>query len=146
MASEHAYFGNAEVAQKGLTVNPVLRFVDAFNRGDISGLEAAFHPDFEMVVPQHPRRGFKGRDQEVKNMSSLREQYPDGRITVHRMVENGAEVWMESGFEAAGIEMMAVVIFEIDQRTDTIRLGRYYSERVDRGGPDIDGFMESLRS
>jgi hypothetical protein len=29
-------------------VNAVLRFVDAVNRGDVAGVEAAFHPGFEM--------------------------------------------------------------------------------------------------
>jgi SnoaL-like domain len=44
-------------------MNPVLRFVEAMNRGDIDAVASAFHTDFEMIVPQHPARGFTGREQ-----------------------------------------------------------------------------------
>jgi ketosteroid isomerase-like protein len=114
------------------------------NRGDIDAVTAAFHPDFEMIVPQHPARGFKGRDQEVKNMQYLLTNYPDLRIEVERMVESGSEVWVENHLTATGLEMAAVVIFEIDAETDTIRGGRFYSESVDREGPEIDEWMRNL--
>jgi hypothetical protein len=125
-------------------MNAVLRFVDAVNRGDLQALEAAFHPDFEMVVPQHPARGFKGRDQEVKNMRFLMESHPEGRIEVQRMVEDLPEIWIENTYRATDLEMAAVVIFQVDPETDTIIGGRYYSERVERTGPDIDEWMERL--
>lgn len=125
-------------------MNAVLRFVEAVNRGDLAALEAAFHPDFEMIVPQHPARGFKGRDQEVKNMRFLIESHPEGRIEVQRMVEDPPEVWIENAYRADGLEMAAVVIYEIDPDTDTILRGRYYSEPVDPGGPAIDEWMEGL--
>ena len=127
-------------------MNPVLRFVEAVNQGDIDGVAAAFHPDFEMVVPQHPARGFKGRDQEISNISYLMTSYPDARIEVQRMVESGSEVWIENYLTASGFEMAAVVIFEIDQETDTIRRGRFYSEPVDQEGPAIDEWMQGLGS
>jgi ketosteroid isomerase-like protein len=116
-------------------VNPVLRFVDAVNRKDMAGIEAAFHPEFEMVVPQHPARGFQGREQEIKNMLHLLTTYPDCHIEVQRLVEAGSEIWIENHLTASGLEMAAVVIFEIDRDSDTIRRGRYYSDPVDRGGP-----------
>ena len=125
-------------------MNAVLRFVDAVNRGDLEALEAAFHPEFEMIVPQHPARGFKGRDQEVKNMRFLIESHPEGRIEVQRMVEDLPEIWIENSYRADGLEMAAVVIFRVDPGTDTIISGRYYSEPVDRGGPAIDEWMERL--
>jgi ketosteroid isomerase-like protein len=127
-------------------VNPVLRFVEAVNRGDIAGVEAAFHPDFEMIVPQHPARGFKGREQEVKNIDYLISQHPEGRIEVLRMVESSSEVWIENAFRSDGLQIAAVVIFEVDQGSDTIRRGRFYSEPVDGGGPGIDEWMHSLGS
>jgi hypothetical protein len=125
-------------------VNPVLRFVDAVNRGDIEAVASAFHPDFEMIVPQHPARGFKGRDQEVKNMEHLITTHPEGRITVRRMVEAPNEVWAQNTFTADGLTIEAVVIFEIDPETDTIRSGHYYSEAVDEGGPEISEWIEGL--
>jgi ketosteroid isomerase-like protein len=127
-------------------VNPVRRFVDAVNRGDLDGVEAAFHPDFEMIVPRHPARGFKGRDQEVKNMRYLMTAFPDGLIEVLRMVETPAEVWLETTFRSHQLEMAAVVIFEIDRESDTISRGRYYSEAVDRRGPAMDEWIQGLGS
>ena len=127
-------------------MNPVLRFVEAVNRGDIAGVESSFHPDFEMIVPQHPARGFKGRGQEVKNIDYLMSQHPEGRIEILRMVETSSEVWVENAFRSDGLQIAAVVIFEIDQDADTIRRGRFYSEPVDRGGPAIDEWMRSLSS
>jgi ketosteroid isomerase-like protein len=127
-----------------MRVNPVLRFVDAVNRGDVDGVAEAFHPDFVMIVPQHPRRGFRGRDQEVKNMRFLMEKHPEGRMEVHRMIESGDEVWVASNFVADGLHMEALVIFEIDRETDTIAVGHYYSEEVDEQSPEIDDWIEGL--
>jgi ketosteroid isomerase-like protein len=125
-------------------MNAVLRFVDAANRGDVAGVEAALHADFEMIVPQHPARGFKGRDQEVRNMRYLMAAHPEGRIEVRRIVERGNEVWVQNRYTSDGLEMEAVVIYEIDPATDTIRTGHYYAEKVDRGGPEINAWMEAL--
>jgi ketosteroid isomerase-like protein len=125
-------------------VNAVLRFVDAVNRGDADGVEGAFHADFEMIVPQHPARGFKGRDQEVKNMRGLMTAHPEGRIEVRRIVERGDEVWVQNRYTSADLEMEAVVIYEIDPATDTILAGHYYSEKVDRGGPEINAWIGAL--
>ncbi len=125
-------------------MNAVLRFVDAVNRGDVPGVEAAFHPDFEMIVPQHPGRGFKGRDQEVKNMRGLMTERPEGRIKVRRIVESGNEVWVQNTYVSDDLEMEAVVIFEIDPATGTILVGHYYSEKVDRGEQEINAWMEAL--
>jgi ketosteroid isomerase-like protein len=127
-------------------MNPVLRFVEAMNRGDIDAVASAFHTDFEMIVPQHPARGFTGREQEVKNMQYLLTNYPDLRIEVQRMVESEEEVWIENHLRAGGLEMAAVVIFDIDRETDSIRRGRFYSEPVDREGPEIDEWMQNLGS
>jgi ketosteroid isomerase-like protein len=125
-------------------MNAVLRFVDAVNRGDVDGVEAAFHADFEMIVPQHPARGFKGRDQEVRNMRGLMTDHPDGRIEVRRIVEHGSEIWVQNRYTSAGLEMEAVVIYEIDPVSDTILVGHYYSEKVDRDSPEINAWMEAL--
>ncbi len=122
----------------------MLRFIDAVNRGDVDGVEAVFHPDFEMIVPQHPARGFKGRDQEVMNMRTLMTTHPEGRIEVRRVVESGNEVWVQNRYTSDALEMEAVVIYEIDPVTDTILVGHYYSEEVDRGGPGISAWIGAL--
>jgi hypothetical protein len=127
-------------------VNPVLRFTEATNRHDLEAIEAAFHPEFEMIVPQHPIRGFKGRDQEVRNMQHLITAHPDCHIEVLRMVEAGPEVWIETHLTATDLEMAAAVIFGLDQETDTILWGRYYSDPVERGGPGADEWLRELDS
>jgi ketosteroid isomerase-like protein len=126
-------------------VNAVPRFVDAVNRGDVDGVEAALHADFEMIVPQHPARGFKGRQQEVRNMRLLMTDHPEGRIEVRRMVESGNEIWVQNRYTSDDLEMEAIVIYEIDPATGTILAGHYYSEKVDHGGPQINAWMEALR-
>jgi ketosteroid isomerase-like protein len=125
-------------------VNVVERFVDAVNRRDVDGIAACFHEDFEMVVPQRPARGFRGREQEVKNMRFLVESRPEGRIEIRRMVEDGDEVWIQNTYRADGLHMEAVVIYEIDRATDTILVGHYYSEEVTHDSPEIDDWMQAL--
>jgi hypothetical protein len=126
-------------------LNPVQRFIDAINRGDVDAATSAFHPDFEMIVPQHPSRGFRGRDQEMKNMQHLITTYPDGRLEVLRMVQAPTEIWIESTFTAPDLQVAAVVIYEIDPETDSIRSGRYYSERVESQGLGINEWLEGLQ-
>lgn len=126
-------------------MNPVERFTEATNQHDIEKLRDALHPDFEMIVPQHPARGFKGIEQEIKNMTYLFETHPDCRVETLRMVDAGDEVWVENHLTAAGLEMAAVVVFGIDQETDTIRWGRYYSDPVDREGPGADEWMKEMK-
>jgi hypothetical protein len=125
--------------------DPVDRFNRALATHDIDLLERACHPDFEMIVPQHPARGFVGRDQEVANIRFLFETYPDFTTTVLRKARIGDEIWCETTASAAGLEMAAVVVWEIDAATDTLRRGRFYSERVEHEGGAIDDFMDSLR-
>jgi len=126
--------------------NPVVRFIDAVNARDLEAVAQALHPEFEMVVPQHPARGFTGRAQEVSNMEYLLSRYSDGRIEILDMVDTRSEVWVETSFLARDVEIAAVVIFEIDATTNTIRRGRFYSERVDPDGPDINEWMRGLGS
>jgi ketosteroid isomerase-like protein len=127
-------------------VNAVEQFLDGTNRGDLSAIESAFHPDFEMIVPQHPARGFTGRDQEVKNMRYLLDTHPEGRLEVLRMVEAPPEIWVETHYTATDLEMAAAVIFEIEPSTGTIIRGRYFSDEVDRESPEIDAWMQGLGS
>jgi ketosteroid isomerase-like protein len=58
--------------------SPVDRFFRALGAHDVDELRGCLHPDFEMVVPQKPLRGFAGRDQEIANMRVLFDTYPDG--------------------------------------------------------------------
>jgi hypothetical protein len=95
-------------------------------------------------VPQKPARGFKGKEQEVKNIAALCENHPDFVMTVLRKVRDGNEIWTEALLNAARLEMAAVTIWTVDPKTETILSGRYYSEPVQREGANINAFMASL--
>jgi ketosteroid isomerase-like protein len=124
--------------------DPVDRFFTALGGHDVDGLRACLHPDFEMVVPQRPARGFKGREQEISNMLFLLDTYPDFSVTVLRKAVNGNEVWTETTAAATGLEMAAVVIWTVDPASGAILGGRYYSEAVQRDAPEIGEFMRSI--
>jgi limonene-1,2-epoxide hydrolase len=119
-------------------------FLAATNAHDADAVERCFHPDFEMIVPQKPARGFKGREQEVKNMRYLFETYPDFHVTLLRKAVVGNEIWTENHATATGLEMAAVTIWALDEATGTIVQGRYYSDPVQHDAPPIDAFMQSL--
>ena len=120
------------------------RFYDAINRKDMTALADVVHPDFEMIVPQKPARGFKGKKQEVDNIVYLCESHPDLVMTVLRKTRDGNEIWAESHLAAPNLEMMAVVIWTVDPATDTLIAGRYYSEPVQHEAADIETFMKSI--
>lgn len=124
--------------------DPVGRFFRALNDRDAESLRACLHPDFEMVVPQKPARGFQGRGQEIENMTFLFQTYPDFSVTVLRHAVSGNEVWTEATAEATGLDMAAVVIWTIDPGSGTIAGGRYYSDRVQRDAPGISEFMRDI--
>jgi ketosteroid isomerase-like protein len=119
-------------------------FFRALSDHDVEGLRACLHPDFEMVVPQRPARGFRGREQEISNMLFLFDAYPDFSVTVLRTAVSGNEVWTETTAQARGLEMAAVVIWTIHPGSGTIAGGRYYSEPVQRDAPEINEFMRSI--
>jgi ketosteroid isomerase-like protein len=119
-------------------------FYSAMNTHDLDQLQGCLMPDFEMIVPQKPRRGFRGRDQEIRNMRQLFDVYPDFRVTVLRQAVNVNEVWTETTAHAEGLEMAAVVIFTLDASTGLIAAGRYYSEPVEESAGAIDDFIADL--
>jgi len=120
------------------------RFFGALNARDLDTVSACVHPDFEMVAPQAPARGFVGGAQEVENMRYLVDTYADLEVHVLRRARAGDEVWTETTATAAGLEVAAVIIWEIDEATDTLRRGRFYSEPVAHDAPGIDEFMRTL--
>jgi hypothetical protein len=125
-------------------VNATDRFIAALNGKDIDGVEACLDPDFEMVVPQRPGRGFKGREQELKNMRFLFETFPDLHVQLLRQARSGSEIWTETAIKASGLDMAVVAIWSIDEDTDMLLGGRFYSESVQNDAPGIDEFMLSI--
>lgn len=121
---------------------PVAQFFRALNEHDLDLLRGCLHPDFEMLVPQKPARGFVGRDQEVANIRLLFDTYADFAVQVLRAAVDGDEVWTETVGTATGLEVATVVIWTV--AGDVLRRGRYYSEPVQRDAADIEEFMRTL--
>jgi len=120
------------------------RFFAACQSRDFDELKDVLHADFEMIVPQKPGRGFKGRAQEIANLTYLFDACPDLSMTVLRKAVHGNEIWTEISATGTGLEMAAVIIWEVDGATDTITRGRYYSEPVDHSAPDINEFLRDI--
>ncbi len=120
------------------------RFLAALNGRDVDALAGCVHPEFEMIVPQRPARGFVGGAREIENMRYLVDTYTDLAVTVLRKVRVGNEVWTETAATATGLEVAAVIIWEIDADTDTLVRGRFYSEPVQHDAPTIDEFMRTI--
>lgn len=125
-------------------MDPTDRFIAALNARDLDALAECLHPDFEMVVPQKPNRGFRGRGQELANMRYLFETCPDMTVTLLRKCVDGTEIWTETTATGTNLNVAACVIWQIDPVTDTIRSGRYYAEAVQHDAPGIDDYMRSL--
>ncbi|HEY7106197.1 MAG TPA: nuclear transport factor 2 family protein [Acidimicrobiia bacterium] len=120
------------------------RFFAALHARDLDAVAACVHPEFEMVAPQRPARGFTGGAQEVANMRYLLDTYPDLEIRVLRKAHTGDEVWTETTATATGLELAAVIVWEVDTASDTLRRGRFYSEPVEHDAPGIDQFLRGL--
>lgn len=111
-------------------MNPVVRLAEAVNGGDFDGVASVFHPDFEVHRPSGG--GFKGRDQEVKNMQSFMSNYPEGRMEIVHMIETPSEVWVENRFTTEDSDMGAIVAFRVHPETETIIGMRYLMSRSRR--------------
>lgn len=97
-----------------------------------------------MIVPLQPGRGFKGREQEVRNMAALFEAYGDLTVRVLRRAETDNEVWTETVATATGLEIAAVIIWTVDESTGTLLRGRYYSDVVQHEAPPMEDFINGL--
>lgn len=51
---------------------------------------------------------------------------------------------MEAAMSSGDLEMAGVIIYDTDTETDTMRRGRYYSEKVDHRGLQIDEWIQGL--
>ncbi len=98
-------------------MDAVDRFNLALQTRDLGLLESVLHPDFEMIVPQRPSRGFVGRDQEVENIRGLLGSCADLEVDVLRKVVDGDEVWVETRAAGTGVEVATVVIWELEPGT-----------------------------
>src|SRR6476646_2134694 len=86
----------------------VARLFDLTNAHDLEGLVGCFAPDYALTNPLHPTRDFVGHGQVRRNWSGLFAGVPDLAASVHRMVADGEQVWVELAMRGTRRDGVAV--------------------------------------
>jgi ketosteroid isomerase-like protein len=110
------------------------RLVAATNAHDLDALVACFSPDYQLEMPLHPSRDFRGNEQVRKNWTGFFAAMPDLKCTILRLTKDGDDEWSEwemRGTRRDGVllHMRGVIIFRT--RGDVIMSARFYLEPVD---------------
>lgn len=120
----------------------VERLRDAVNQHDLDALLGCIDDDYRSEQPAHPNRGFGGKEQVLKNWSSIFESFPDFEAELLRYTAEGETVWSEWRWSAAGLNVAGVTLFGV--REGRIVWGRLYMEPVEEGGEDIDEAVRTM--
>lgn len=123
------------------------RLVVATNAHDLEALVACFSPEYQLEMPAHPSRNFRGNDQVRKNWSHFFATMPDMQCTVHRLTKDGDAEWSEwemRGTRRDGVlfHMRGVIIFVT--RNDVIVSARFYLEPVDTNSSTVDDAVRTV--
>jgi ketosteroid isomerase-like protein len=123
------------------------RLEAATARHDLEALVGCFAPDYVNETPVHPARGFRGRDQVLRNWQQIFAGVPDLRARVLRSAVRGNEVWSEwemSGTRRDGRPhlMRGVVIFEAADGLMTA--ARFFLEPVDDSPRGVDEAVHAV--
>lgn len=122
------------------------RLERATNAHDLDALVDCFATDYRNQTPNHPARGFQGRDQVRANWSQIFAGVPDLRAEVLAVAVDGQSVWSEwemSGTRRDGVAhlMRGVVVFEVADGRATS--ARFYLEPVDRSATDVNAAVRA---
>lgn len=117
------------------------RLAAATNAHDLDALVACFDRDYQLEMPVHPSRNFRGNEQVRKNWSQFFAAMPDLRCTIVRATKDGDVEWSEwdmRGTRRDGVvfHMRGVILFTT--RGDLITSARFYLEPVDAGSSTVD--------
>jgi ketosteroid isomerase-like protein len=120
----------------------VERLRAATNSHDVDQIVECFTADYVNETPQHPARGFHGREQVRRNWTQILRAFPDLSATVLRSTQVAEEVWSEwemRGSRSDGSDqvMAGVIIFTVTD--DQARAARFYLEPVDESAMDVSG-------
>jgi ketosteroid isomerase-like protein len=110
------------------------RLAAATNAHDLEALVACFSPDYQLEMPLHPSRNFRGNDQVRKNWAQFFAAMPDLGCTIVRLTHDGDTEWSEwemRGTRRDGVpfHVRGVIIFRT--HADVIVSARFYLEPVD---------------
>ena len=122
------------------------RLLAATNAHDLDALVACFAPDYQLEMPVHPSRNFRGNDQVRKNWSQLFAAIPDLSCSIVRSARVGDTEWTEwemrgTRRDGAVHHLRGVIIF--GTRGDAITWGRFYLEPVAAGSSTVDDAIRS---
>jgi ketosteroid isomerase-like protein len=117
------------------------RLAAATNAHDLDALVACFDPDYQLEMPVHPSRNFRGNAQVRTNWAHFFGAMPDLQCTLHRTAQANDAEWSEwemRGTRRDGglFHMRGVIIF--GTRGDKITWARFYLEPVDSGSSTVD--------
>jgi ketosteroid isomerase-like protein len=123
------------------------RLIAATNARDLEALVACFAPDYQLEMPVHPSRGFRGRDQVRRNWEQFFTAIPDLVCSLGRFTRDGDVEWGEwemrgTRRDGAPHYLRGVIIF--GTRSDQIVWARFYLEPVDVGTSTIDDAVQSM--
>jgi ketosteroid isomerase-like protein len=113
----------------------------AVDTHDLEALGACFAPDYVNETPVHPARGFRGRDQVLRNWAQIFAALPDVTARVVRLAVQAGTAWSEwelSGTRSDGSPqtMAGVTIFGVVD--DVAQWARFYLEPVDLDASGVD--------
>ena len=124
------------------------RLRDAMNGHDLDAMVALFAPDYRSEQPQHPRRGFGGREQVAVNWRQMFDGVPDLEAGVVKESTDGTTSWSEwvwrgSHRDGSPFLMKGVTVFGL-REDGLIGWARLYMEPVEQGGAAIDEAVRQL--
>jgi ketosteroid isomerase-like protein len=121
----------------------------AVDAHDLAALGACFATDYINETPVHPARGFRGREQVLKNWAQIFGALPDLRARILRSAVDGDTVWSE--WELRGTRpdgspqtMIGVNIFGVAD--GAAAWARFYLEPVDLGETDVNAAIRQTMS
>src|SRR5215208_5208648 len=115
---------------------------DSQNRRDVNVMSECFDPGYQGEQPAHPNRGFGGKEQVGKNLSTMFESFPDFEAELLRHSSDGSVVWGEWNWRATGLKMTGVTVMGVKE--GRISWARLYMEPVEEAGQDIDEAVETI--
>jgi predicted SnoaL-like aldol condensation-catalyzing enzyme len=118
----------------------------AVDAHDLAALGACFTPDYSNETPAHPARGFRGREQVLRNWAQIFAAMPDIRARLVRSAIDGDTAWSE--WEMTGTRpdgstqtLVGVTIFGVVD--GAAAWARFYLEPVDPAALDVDGAIRT---
>jgi ketosteroid isomerase-like protein len=130
------------------------KFVADFRRAvtahDAEAVVACFTEDCRFELPNHPARGFTGREQARQNWTMIFESVPDLAIEVRNASYEDERCWVEWEYTGTRLDgsphlMRGVTIVDVDEE-GRLNSARFFVDYVDAAETSIGEHLASLQS